>query len=121
MDAEGIVLSRQMASDFEGELEELADFLRESLPDLEVEIRDPTTAPPGSFGPEAVEVLTVILPTAVDSVVGVVIGVIVEKVRGALRKHRRSEPPSKIVRIYGPRGEVLSILEIDDPEADQAM
>lgn len=117
MPEETIVLSPQMASDFEGELHTLADSLQAELPDLAVVVRDPTTAPPGAFGPEFGEVLTVILPIAADYIVVAVLNAIGAKLRGAWRKREDNEPAQRIVKIYGPNGEVLAAVEVPDGDA----
>lgn len=118
MPDETIVLSPQMASDFEGELDGLAESLRAAFPNLKIEIRDPSTAPPGAFGPELAEVLTVILPIAGGYIVGTVLDTIVDKLRGAWRKRKDDAPARRIAKIYGPNGEVLATVEVDDVDPD---
>jgi len=115
-----IVLSPQMASDFEDELDAVADSIRAATTDFDVQIRDPTIAPPGAFGPELSEVLTVILPTAADHVLAAVIDSIMSKLRGAWRRRTANQPAKRIARIYGPKGEVLATVEVPDTDADAA-
>ncbi len=118
MDGQKIILSPQMASDFEGELDDFANSLRASFPEIEVDLRDPSTGPPGAFGPELGEVLTVILPIASDYVVATVLDAIGDKLRGSWRKRKDDAPVQRIAKIYGPKGEVLATIEVDDVDPD---
>lgn len=118
---QAIVLSPDKASDFEGELSELADALTEALPDLSVEIRDPLKGPPGALPPEAVEVLTVIWPLAVGYAFNKAADLIIGRLRAGL-KDLEEEPQVRIVKIYGPTGEILRRVRIpgegSEPEDD---
>jgi hypothetical protein len=116
MTEQKIVLSPRMAADFEGELEDIASSLSAALPDTEVEVQDPSTAPPGFFGLELGEVLMVILPFTGEHLASTAIDIIIEKLRAARKKRRDEDPPPRIVKIYGPNGEVLKTVEIDDGE-----
>jgi hypothetical protein len=103
-----------MASDFEGELTDLAEALRAALPDIEVEVVDPATAPPGFYGLEVGEVLMVILPFAGEYLAGKAIDTILEKIRAAKAKRHNEDTPPTIVKIFGPKGEILKEVEVDD-------
>jgi hypothetical protein len=106
-----------MASDFVDELDELAKALRATLPDVEVEVEDPSIGPPGVFGLEVAEVLTVILPFAGEYLASKAIDIILGKLREARQKRQKAASSPRIVRIYGPNGEVLKTVEIDGGEA----
>lgn len=106
-----IVLSPEKASDFEGELSALADALTEALPDLSVEVRNPLKSPPGALPPEAVEVLTVIWPLAVGYAFDKAADLIVGRLRAGL-KDQEDEPQVRIVKIYGPTGNILRRVRI---------
>lgn len=108
---QAIVLSPEKASDFEGELSALADALTEALPDLSVEIRDPLKAPPGALPPEAIEVLTVIWPLAVGYAFSKTADLIIGKLRAG-SKAREDGAQVRIVKIYGPTGEILRRVRI---------
>lgn len=118
-----IVLRPQKASDFEGELAEIADALTAALPNLAVEITDPLKSPPGTFlPPDVVHVLTAIFPYAAGYGFDKAADLITEKLRAGLR--RRPEAPKRILEIYGPNGGILRRIEIsaDDvsPAGDEA-
>ena len=113
MPEQKVVLSPQMASDFEGELDGVADSIRELLPDAEIEIRDPSKAPPGLFGPELGELLTVILPLASEYTFDRVMDAVIERLRAGRRK-RNQDDPSPRVKFYGPNGEILKEVEVDE-------
>jgi hypothetical protein len=106
-----IVLSPERASDFEGELSALSDALTEALPDLSVEIRDPLEGPLGALPPEAVEVLTVIWPLAAGYAFNKAADLIFGKLRAG-SKVDEDEVPVRIVKIYGPTGEILKRVRI---------
>lgn len=117
--AQTIVLSPEKASDFEGELAAVADALTAALPDLAVEIRDPLKGPPGAFLPQAAEVLTAIFPFAA----GYAFNRAADLIIGTLRtgsKGEKDESRVRIVKIYGPAGEILRLVRIpvDEPEAE---
>lgn len=118
---QAIILSPEKASDFEGELSALADALTEALPDLSVEIRDPLKGPPGVLPPEAVEILTVIWPLAVGYAFNKAADLIIGKLRAG-SKDQEDEPQVRIVKIYGPTGEILRRVRIpidgSEPEDD---
>jgi hypothetical protein len=116
-----IVLSPEKASDFEGELAALADALTDALPDLAVEIRDPLKGPPGAFPSEAVAVLTVIWPLAVGYAFDKAADLIIAKLRRD-PTDTEDEHQVRIVKIYGPTGEILRRVRIpadgSEPEDD---
>jgi hypothetical protein len=118
---QAIILSPEKASDFEGELSALADALTEALPDLSVEIRDPLKSPPGALPPAAVEVLTVIWPLAVGYAFNKGADLIIEKLRAG-SKTQEDGAQVRIVKIYGPTGEILRRVRIpgdgSEPEDD---
>jgi hypothetical protein len=114
-----IVLSPRLASDFDGELDDLADAVRSAVPGFRVKIQNPLAAPPGSFGPDLAEVLTVILPAASDYVIGTAIDAIVRKVKDAWWKRAHDSEESRVVNIYGPNGEILKKVVLP-ADADQA-
>jgi hypothetical protein len=112
-----IVLSPEKASDFEGEVSALADGLTEAFPDLSVEVRNPLKGPPGTLPPEAVEVLTVIWPLAV----GYAFNKAADLIIGILRagsKAQEDEPQVRLVKIYGPTGEILRQVQIPGDESE---
>jgi hypothetical protein len=104
-------------SHFDGELDEIGDAIRGVVPDAEVTTWDPTTQPPGIAAPPADEVLGVLLSLAggdaFDSLADGVISV-------ARRNWRRDRPAagSRVVKFYGPEGEILKEVEVsaDDPD-----
>ncbi len=106
-----IVLSPEKASDFEGELSVLADALTESLPELSTEVRNPLKGPPGAFPPETVEVLTVIWPLAVGYAFNKAVDLIIEKL-SARSKDQEDGHRVRVVKIYGPTGEILKRVQI---------
>lgn len=100
-----VALSPEKASDFEGELSAIVEKLTAAFPELAVEIRDPLKSPPGAVPPEAVQVLTVIWPLAV----GYAFDKAADAIVGALRrgsKDQEDELQVRIVKIYGPTGEI---------------
>jgi hypothetical protein len=118
--AQTIVLSPEKASDFEGELAAVADALTTALTDLAVEIRDPLKSPPGAFLPEAAEVLTAIFPFAAGYAFNRAADLIIGKLRTG-SKGDDVESPVRIVKFYGPTGEILKRVRIptDGSEAEE--
>jgi hypothetical protein len=113
-----IVLSPEKASDFEGELPALADDLTDELPDVTVEIRDPLRSPPGAFiPPEAVHVLSVIFPYAAGYSFDKAADLITGRLRATLKKDG-DESPVRIVKIYGPGGEILKRIKISAEDSE---
>jgi hypothetical protein len=111
---EKIILRPIRASDFEGELESLADALRGAL-DVGVEVWSPLKSPPGAFPSGVAEVLSVILPFAGGYAFDAAADLIVGRLREALRD-RDDDPESggRVVEIYGPSGEILKRIRIPD-------
>lgn len=108
-----IVLRPVRASDFDQELDDLGDALREALPEVVVEVQNPLERPPGAMPTEIIEVLTVILPFAGGYAFNKVADIIIGRLRSALR--RNDDPqPRRVVEIYGPSGEILRRVEIPD-------
>lgn len=110
-----IVLRRQKASAFEGELAAIADALTTALPELSVEITDPLKSPPGTFPPpEAVHVLTAIFPYAAGYSFDKAADLITQKLRAGLRG--KPDAPKRVLEIYGPDGRVLRRVEVSPDE-----
>jgi hypothetical protein len=111
-----IVLRPQKASDFEGELADIADALTAALPELSIEVTDPLKSPPGTFlPPDAVHVLTAIFPYAAGYSFDRAADLIIEKLRAGLR--REPDAPKRVLEIYGPDGKVLRRVEVS-PDDD---
>jgi hypothetical protein len=114
-----IVLRPQKMSDFEGELAGIAAALASTLPDVTVEVTDPLKSPPGTFlPPEAVHVLTAILPFAAGYSFDKAADLIVEKLRAGLR--RKPDGPKRVLEIYGPDGRVLRRVEVSPDDHSDA-
>lgn len=114
-----IVLSPARASDFDKELDDLGDALREALPEIVVEVQNPLERPPGALPTEIIEVLTVILPFAGGYAFEKVADIIIGRLRSGSRRAGHAQP-KRVVEIYGPSGEVLRRVEIpDETNSDQ--
>jgi hypothetical protein len=111
--SEKIVLSPVRASDFAGELDDLSDALREALPDIAVEVRNPLERPPGALPTGITELLSVILPFAGGYAFDTVADIIMGRLRSALKRGGDAQP-KKVVQIYGPSGEILRRVQIPD-------
>ena len=105
-------------SHFDGELDQVADAIREVVPEAEIATWDPTTQPPGITAPPANEVLGVLL----SSTEGYAFDILADGVIAVARENWRQRPPipvagSRVVKFYGPEGEVLTEVEVsaDDP------
>jgi hypothetical protein len=118
---ERIVLRPMRASDFEGEIDDLVDALREALPEVGAEVWDPLQRPPGSSPSDIAEILSVILPLAGSYAFDTVADIIVGRLRST-RAHDEEAPAAREVEIYGPSGEILKRVRIpsddDDSTAD---
>lgn len=108
-----IILRPVRADDFEGELDGLADALREGLPDVGVEVWDPLQGPPGSSLPAVSEILTVILPFAGGYAFDAAADLIVGKLRSAMGAGEE-KMTERMVEIYGPSGEILKRVRLPD-------
>jgi hypothetical protein len=106
-------------SHFDGELGEIADAIRGVVPDAEVATRDPATQPPGITAPPAHEVLGVLLSFTGGYAFNSLADGVIAVARGNWRR-RRPAAASRVVKFYGPGGEVLKEVEVSagDPGAD---
>lgn len=113
-----------MASDFEGEMDGIVEALRAALPEVVVEVPDPSTAAPGFFGVGAGEILTVILPMAGGYTFNAAVDAIRERIRQSHRRRQGDDERQRLVSFYGPNGELLKEIKIDaelDDDAPPAM
>lgn len=115
-----IILRPIRADDFEGEIDGLVEALRETVPDVGVEVWDPLRRPPGASLPAVSEILSVILPFAGGYVFDMVADLIVERLRSAVSDDEQ-EVPERVVEFYGPSGEILKRIRIPDDGRDSTL
>lgn len=113
-DREAIHVTVKGLTDYDGELDGIADAIRSEAPGAEVHVEDPKAMEPGRYGVVFGEVLTVTIPA------GYVFGRIADAVVHAVIagwKRKRAEGTGghrpRFVNIYGPKEEVVRRVRID--------
>ncbi|HEX4730524.1 MAG TPA: hypothetical protein VH299_04610 [Solirubrobacterales bacterium] len=110
---DAITVKPKGLTDYQGELDDIADAIRQAAPDAVVEVEDPQKMERGKYGVVWGEILSVGIPA------GYVFGKIADAIVGAVvagwkRKHAEgSGNRPRFVNIYGPNDEVLRKVRVD--------
>lgn len=111
--ADPITVAPKGLTDYEGELDVIADAIRRAQPDAVVEVEDPKRMEKGRYGVVWGEVLSIGIPA------GYVFGKVADAVVGAVIagwKKKRSEGPAnrpRIIHLYGPDGKILREVRVE--------
>lgn len=118
--ADKAIITTKGLTDYDGELDGIADAIRAADSTVEVEVVDPKRMEPGRYGVVWGEILHVTLPMLEGYAAGKIIDAVIAQARkgSAAKQAGKPRPRPRFVVIFGPDGKEMKRISVD-AEADE--